>query len=278
MIFPGSATQGSSEALVIPRPGLELLTLKSAKGERIAAVFGSALTEAGERHPSSAHQPTLLYFYGNGWCLRHAADADLDRFRKLGLNVLIPDYLGYGMSSGDPGESACYETADACLDHLLNRPDIDPARIVVVGRSLGGAVAIDLAARRPVAGLVVFCTFTTLVEMAQKRFPYLPAKLLLRHRFDSIAKIGKVACPILIGHGADDQLVPASMSTLLASAAKTSVSVFTVAGAHHNDFYEVGEAQVLEALRTFIAQLGRRENEHPRPRTLDSSTLPVGGS
>ena len=254
-IFPGSASQGTPGAAVVPRPGVELLVLKSGSGEHIAAAFGPALTEDGQPDPAAASRPTLLYFYGNGWCLRDAVEEDLDWFRRLGVNVLIPDYIGYGMSSGVPGEAGCYETADACLDHLRGRADLDPRRIVAVGRSLGGAVAIDLASRRPVAGLVAFCTFTRMVDMAKRRFPYLPASLLLNHRFESIAKISRVTCPILLGHGGKDRVVPAEMSAALAAAASAHapVTTFTVHGADHNDFFAVGAALILDALRTFLA-------------------------
>ncbi len=255
LIFPGSTTQGTADAVVLPAPGLELLSLRTERGDQVAAAFGAALTARGAARPDAPHRPTLLYFYGNGMCLRWSVDADFERFRQLGFNVLIPDYVGYGASTGDPGEPGCYETADACYDHLHTRADIDPEKIVVVGRSLGGAVAIDLAARRHVAGLVAFCTFTRMVEMAHRRFPFLPARLLLKHKFDSLDKIGRVTCPILFGHGSDDTFVPATMSAVLAAAATAPVTTFTVAGAGHSDFYEIGGPQVLEALKTFTERV-----------------------
>lgn len=260
MIFPGSSTQGTAEAVLIPQPGLELLRLTTAKGVAVAATFGAALTENGQPHPDAAKRPTLLYFYGNGWCMRWAVESDMEHFRRLGVNVLIPDYVGFGMSGGAPAESGCYETADACYDHLRRREDIDPEKLVAIGRSLGGAVAIDLASRRKVAGLVAFCTFTRMVAMAKKRFPLLPASLLLKHRFDSIDKIARVRCPILLGHGSLDQIVPAQMSAALAlaTAKGTPVTSFTVPGADHNDFYDIGEIQILDALRTFLNPIAKK--------------------
>jgi uncharacterized protein len=255
LIFPGSTTQGTSEGAIEPPPGVELVTLQTDEGVRVVAAFGAALTERGAARPDAKHRPTLLYFYGNGMCLRWSVDTDLERFRRLGFNVLIPDYVGYGLSGGDPGEPGCYATADTCYDHLHTRHDIDPDKIVAVGRSLGGAVAIDLAARRPLAGLVTFCTFTRMVEMAHRRFRFLPARLLLRHKFDSLGKIARVTCPILFGHGSDDDFVPATMSAVLAAAATAPVTTFTVGGANHSDFYEVGGPQILEALKTFTERV-----------------------
>ena len=146
LIFPGSATQRTPEAELPVGTGGKVVALNSASGDRITALFGKALNPDGSPHRDAAKQPTLLYFYGNGMCLAAAAEFDFDRYRRLGVNVLIPDYLGYGLSSGKASETGCYQTADACYDHLLKRDDVDPRKIVIVGRSLGGAVAIDLAA------------------------------------------------------------------------------------------------------------------------------------
>ena len=245
LIFPGTETQGRPEA----EPGgnrradAEILKLTTRTGDRVVALFGAALTEEGKPCLDASSRPTLLYFYGNGYCLRASSTTDFDRYRKLGLNVLIGEYLGYGASSGEASEQGCYETADTCYDHLMSRTDIDPRLIVAGGRSLGGAVAIDLASRRNVAGLVAFCTFTSMTAMTRELYPYAPTAL-LRHKFESLKKIDKVACPILLGHGRADRFVPASMSQTLAKSAKAPVTLFLVDGADHNDFYEVGEAQI----------------------------------
>jgi uncharacterized protein len=252
LIFPGSATQNTPEAEFQTPRGVERVALTTRKGEQVVAVFGPALTRQGMPHPDAATRPTLLYFYGNGMHLARAVEWELNAFRRLGVNVMIPDYLGYGLSGGRPGEAGCFATADACYEHLMNRKDVDPRKIVAGGRSLGGGVAIDLAARRPVAGIVGFCTFTRMADMARRRFPFVPTSLLLRHRFDSIDKLGKVTCPILLGHGSRDELVPPDMSQTLAAASKGPVTTFIVDGAGHNDFYLVDRALVLEKLGTFL--------------------------
>jgi hypothetical protein len=146
LIFPGAEKQGQPTTIVQARPGEELVSLTTAHGDQVIALFGPALTPDGQPHPKAASSPTMLYFYGNAMCVNDALP-EFDRFRRLGLNVMIPDYVGYGMSGGKPSESGCYATADAAFAHLLKRKDVDPAKIVVAGWSLGGAVAIDLASR-----------------------------------------------------------------------------------------------------------------------------------
>jgi fermentation-respiration switch protein FrsA (DUF1100 family) len=171
---------------------------------------------------------------------------------------MIPEYAGYGMSGGTPSEAACYATADAAFHHLAARDDVDSGKIVVGGWSLGGAVAIDLAARKPVVGLVSFSSFTRLAELAHRQFPFLPASLLLRHRFESERKIGRVHVPILIGHGRDDTLIPYAMSDRLARAAGGAVKRLSVSGAGHNDFYLYGGPAILKALEAFLDSVTSR--------------------
>jgi uncharacterized protein len=255
LIFPGSETQGKPSAVVKPAPGTELVNLTTENDDRVVALFGPALLPNGTPHPEADRQPTLLYFYGNAMCLNDAL-FEFDHFRRLGVNVMIPEYVGYGMSGGKPGESGCRDTADAALAHLQGRKDISPRKIVAAGWSLGGAVAIDLASRKPMAGLIAFCTFTSVTEMSRRSFPFLPTSLLLRHRFDSQSKISHVACPILLGHGRRDEIVPVEMTERLATAAHHApVMKFIVQDAGHNDFYAVGKDQIFQAMSRFLDQL-----------------------
>jgi hypothetical protein len=254
IIFPGHATQGRPDAVVEPGPDTELLSLRTARGDRVVALFGAALTADGRPRPDAARRPTLLFFYGNAMCLATARDL-LDDLRRIGVNVLIPEYAGYGMSSGRPSEANCYATVDASLEHLKKRKNIDPNRIVVGGWSLGAAVAIDLAAREKTAGLISLSGFTSGVEMGRRLMPFLPVRLLLRHRFASVDKIGRVACPIFVGHGADDHIIPAEMADRLAAAARAPVTRRIIPGADHNDFFLVGGDDLLQALGRFLDSL-----------------------
>jgi uncharacterized protein len=254
IIFPGQETQGQPQALVRPRPGTELLRLTTRQGVPIVALHGPALTADGRPHPEAASRPTLIYFYGNAMCLNYSAE-EFERFRRLGINVLIPEFVGYGMSGGTASEKGCQGTADAAYDYLVSQRGVKPATIVAGGWSLGGAVAVDLAARKPIAGLIMFSTFTSGVDMAHRITPFLPASLLLRHRFDSIGKLKHVKCPILIGHGRRDRIVPFAMATRLAEAARSPVTELWIDDADHNDFYDVAGRRVDEAIARFLDSL-----------------------
>ena len=257
LIFTGSETQGRAEAVVRPPPGTELVALTTAKGDRVFALFGKALNPDGSPRPDASSRPTLLYFYGNAMSLNDASE-EFGRFRRLGANVLIPEYVGYGMSGGKPGETGCRETAELALAYLESRPDVDRGRVVVAGWSLGGAVALDLASRHPVAGVATFSTFTRMADVSRLLFPFLPASLLLRHRFENDSKIARVGCPVLIGHGRRDRIIPFAMADRLAEAARGPVTRVTIEEADHNDFFQAGGEQVRTALREFIDQLSRR--------------------
>ena len=258
IIFPGRETQGQAYAEIRPRRGTELVRLQTPDGVRIVALHGPALTVDGRPDPHAEDRPTLLYFYGNGMCLNFA-EGEFERFRRLGLNVLIPEYAGYGMSGGKPSERGCRETADAAYDYLVRTRGILPDRIVVCGWSLGGAVAIDLTSRRRVAGLIAFSSFTSGVDMAHRLVPFLPASLLLRHRFDNIGKISKISCPILIGHGRRDRIVPFEMGERLAGAAGARANTLWIDEAEHNDFFDVAGRQVDQAVLRFIEELSATE-------------------
>jgi len=258
IIFPGASTQGQPSAEVRPRPGTELYHLTTKHGERIVALFGPALLPDGRPDPFAVDRPTMIYFYGNGDCLNEAS-FQLEQFRRLGLNVLIPEYIGYGMSSGSASEQGCQATALAAYDHVVSTRRVDPRRLIAAGWSLGGAVAIDLAARREVGGLIAFSTFTSAVDMARRVLPLVPVSLLLRHRFDSIHKIAQVACPILIGHGRLDPMIPFKMGEELAAKAKGPVTTLWINDAQHNDFFEVGGRRIGEAIVRFVTEHFRGE-------------------
>lgn len=252
LLFVGGSTRG--RAAHAPSRGTELVRVPARTGDIVALQFAPALKSDGARDPKAATRPTLIYFYGNGTCLK-TCQPQVERLRRYGANVLATEYVGYGMSTGKPSEAGCYATADAAYDYLLSRPDVDPRRIVSAGGSLGGAVAIDLASRRPVAGLATFMTFTCLGDVAQGHFPWVPVAPLLHSRFDSIQKIRRVDCPILLVHGTKDRMIPHAMQARLASAAAAPVTQVVVPEGTHNDLFDIGEEEIAAAFRQFLAAL-----------------------
>ncbi|MGO9462990.1 MAG: alpha/beta hydrolase [Isosphaeraceae bacterium] len=257
VIFPGASTQGDRNAQVRPQPGTELIRLETQHGDPVVALFGPALRGDGRPHPDPAGRPTLIYFYGNAMCVA-SAQIQFDQFRRLGLNVIIPDYVGYGMSGGRPSERGCEDTALAVYDYLTSNRSIPSSQILAGGWSLGAAVAIDLASRKPVAGLMVFSAFTSGVDMGRRLLPFLPVSLLLHHRFDNLSKIHQVGCPILIGHGRLDSMIPFSMAEKLAAAAKSPVTTLWIAQADHNDFFDVAGRRVDDAISEFVGRIFAR--------------------
>jgi len=249
LVFPGSASQGQSDAIVQPPDGCDLVSLHAADGTKIAALFGEPLNV----HAAAA-KPALLFFYGNGMCMAHGLDL-FNRFRGLGFNVIMADYEGYGMSGGTPSEAGCYAAADAAYDYLLTRKEVDRSRIVAVGWSLGAAVAIDLASRRPVAGLVTFSAFTSMADRNLMRQTDFPLAIFFTSRFDNLAKIRLVPCPILMGHGSRDPLVPPEMLDRLAKAARSKVTTFRVENAMHNDIFQLGGDSLFNRVKVFVDRL-----------------------
>jgi uncharacterized protein len=249
-VFPGSAAQGQKAAILQPIGGCELVTLRAHDGTRIVALFGKA-----PFLPVRGVRPALLYFYGNGMCMAYSL-AEFGGFRSLGFNVIMVDYEGYGMSGGAPSEAGCYAAADAAYDYLLTRKDIDPTGIVATGWSLGAAVAIDLASRRRVAGLVTFSAFTNIPDVSASLLNGFPLGIvLLRSRFDNLAKISSVPCPILLVHGSLDSLVPPEMQGRLAKSARSTVTTFRVADAGHNDIFQQGGEALYQRVRAFVDEL-----------------------
>ena len=260
LILPGRETQGQPCAAVEPPPGAALITLHARGGERLAALFGPALNADGSPRPDAPARPTVLFFYGNVMCLSRTVGI-FQRLRKIGANVLVPEYAGFGLSQGEACEAACYATADAAWRHLLSRKDVDPSRVVAAGVSLGGAVAVDLAAREPsVAGLIALVTFTSIPDMARHLHPEVPIWRFIRHKFDSVRKMPRVECPVLIGHSTGDSLVPHWMAEQLAAAARGPVTQFVIEGAAHRtaEMLDVAGDVIFTSAQRFLESIAKK--------------------
>ena len=261
LIFPGAASQGTREAVIDPvRLDAELVTLTTPAGEKVVAIFGRALDPSGRPRADANSRPTLLHFYGNGMCM---ADSEIEfmQFRRRGFNVMVPDYLGYGMSGGKPSEAGVYATADACFDELKRRGqrgEIDPGKIVPSGWSLGGGAAFHLASTRTeIPCVVTVSAFTSVDAMARKIFPFLPTGAILKHHFHNEQKLRTLAPPrpVFIAHGTRDGIIPFEMSQKLADAAAANgskVVKYDVVDGDHNDVFDVGGTGLLDAIEQFV--------------------------
>jgi len=176
----------------------------------------------------------VLVFNGNGGHRGHRA-ALAAQLAARGLGVFLFDYRGYGGGPGLPSETGLARDARAALAYLGGRPDVDVTRIVFFGESLGAAVAVRLAVEFPPAALILRSPFTSLVEIGVRHYPFLPVHWLLRDRYDSIGRIGRVRSPIVVIAGDADRVVPIDDSRTLFEAAPVPRTFVLVHGADHND-------------------------------------------
>jgi fermentation-respiration switch protein FrsA (DUF1100 family) len=198
---------------------------------------------------------TVLLLHGNAGNISHRFDK-LAVLRELGADVLIIDYRGYGRSSGSPSEQGTYRDADAAYAWLTGKRGLAPGAIVVYGESLGAAVAVDLAARHPLAGLVLESGFTSAVDVGQEMFPFLPARWLVRNRYESAAKLGRVKAAVLVLHSRDDEFFGWHHARGLYDAAPAPKRLVELRGGH-NDAFVVSADRYRSALQEFFAQLKR---------------------
>ncbi|MFT3789317.1 MAG: alpha/beta hydrolase [Tepidisphaeraceae bacterium] len=234
LMFPAHDTQGRPDAVVMPREDREIINLKLPDG----TPFVGMLSKTTKADWTAA--PTVLFFYGNGNYLKQCADL-AKTWRSMGVNVFIVEYPGYGMSGGKPGEKPFYAAADAAWEFLTTKAGIDAKKIIAGGWSLGGGSAIDLASRKPVAGLFTLSTFSSMPAIAGHKYWFLPTRLLVTHKFDNASKIGKVTCPTLIMHGRDDHFIPWTMSKRLSELAGGPVTTVFFDGYDHNDGWEASK-------------------------------------
>jgi fermentation-respiration switch protein FrsA (DUF1100 family) len=152
----------------------------------------------------------------------------------LRFSVLIFDYRGYGSSEGSPSEQGTCRDAEAAWRFVTEEKGESPGRVIIFGRSLGGGIAVDLAARHEPAALVVESTFTSIVDVGRLHYPLLPVGLLCRYRYESIDKVSHIKCPKLFFHGSGDELISIEIGRrLYAAAAEPKRFIETPGG--HND-------------------------------------------
>lgn len=264
LVFPGHFTQGKSRAWLDAPHGAQIVRLPvpsnpadATQTQFMVMLVASALTEDGQPHPQPSQCPTALLFYSAEVSLAAVAPR-IEPLRRMGIYVACPEYLGYGMSSGEPSEKAFSATAETALQYLLERPETDPDRIILIGCGIGGAVATELASNHDVAGLVLLSTMTSMYDLLAHRLPDRTVQLLVRQRFDAAARLKQVRCPILIAHGTGDAVIPVEMAEPLALAARSVVRRVILDGCDHHGAELIEEGALRRPLAEFIEALRPR--------------------
>jgi len=244
----------SDRVLFQPMPGVDLdpaalgieaesLFLEAEDGVRVHAWFLPGASAAAPR--------ALLFLHGNaGNASQRLPNAAL--LARLGWDVLLLDYRGYGLSEGRPSERGVVADARAALAHLTGVRGLPESRIALFGRSLGGAVAVELAAGRGLAGVVLESTFTSLEDMARQLVGPLGR---LVSGFESIGRIPELRAPLLVLHGDRDEIVPIALGRALFEAAPEPKRFVVIGGAGHNDTVAVGGRDYLRRIGDFLDEV-----------------------
>ncbi len=215
---PAPAAVGLADVQVVPLP--------TPDGETLVLWYA----------PAPAGRPTILFFHGNGGEVGGRADR-FAAYRAQGYGVAFLSYRGYGGSTGTVSETGFHTDARAAYDWLLAQ-GTSPQTIALVGESLGTGVAVQLAAKVPVAAVVLEAPYTAAVDVAAQVYPWLPVRLLMKDQFRSRDHISQVAAPLLILHGTDDRVIPYAMGQALFAAANEPKQFHPLDGAGHDALYQ----------------------------------------
>lgn len=207
----------------------------TADGEKIVMWYAKAKPD----------QPTLLYFHGNGGALEVRRER-MAKYIARGRGMLMMAYRGYSGSTGAPSETAIVSDAKQAYRTLI-ADGIKPDEIILYGESLGAAVAVQVAAELPVRGVVLDSPFNSLVDRAKWSYPWLPIRLLLKDQYLSDTHIKRVHAPVLVLHGALDEVTPVEMGRVLFDAANAPKELVVLEGAGHNDHYLFGSFEAINA-------------------------------
>jgi pimeloyl-ACP methyl ester carboxylesterase len=241
IFYPQPLSEDAARALERTVPRTEAFELTAGDGTRLRGW----LVRGQSAHP----WPLILYFGGNAeevsWLL-----AELSRMP--GWAALLVNYRGYGLSQGRPSEAALFRDALALYDKVVQRAEVDPGRVVVIGRSLGTGVATYLASQRPVAGVVLVSPFDNMVEVARGVYPFLPVDLLLRHRFESDQRARLIHAPLLTLVAAQDTLVRPERSRRLVETWAGVARLELLDGVDHNTIHT--HPQYWQLIDEFLAE------------------------
>jgi fermentation-respiration switch protein FrsA (DUF1100 family) len=186
--------------------------------------------------PAADARGVVLFFHGNAGNISHRLDS-IAIFRQLGLDTLIIDYRGYGESSGKTTEQGTYLDAQAAWDYLVDQRGIPPDRIIIFGRSLGGAIGAWLGSHQKPAAVIIESSFSSGVDMGRRLYPFLPVRLITRLRYPVAEYASRLQSPVLVVHSRDDEIIPFSMAEAIYAAVKKRKTLLELHGDHNAGFY-----------------------------------------
>ncbi|MCB9077424.1 MAG: alpha/beta hydrolase [Anaerolineaceae bacterium] len=243
IFLPTTAMMATPASIGLP---YEEVHFTAADGVKLAGWFA----------PAAEAEFTILFFHGNAGNISHRLDT-VNLYHRLGFNVFIIDYRGYGQSEGRPSEAGSYLDAEAAWQHLVEDRQMRPEQIIIVGRSLGGGIASWLAQHHRAGALVLESTFTSIPDMAARQYPFLPVRPLARVRYNTLARVSTLTMPILIVHSPHDEVIPYDHGRQLFEAAPEPKQFLKTAGGHNDGFLISQEIYAME-LKGFIEKYAGR--------------------
>ena len=224
------------------RANVAQVELTTADGLRLEAIRLDAADEAA---------PWVVFFHGSGHSIHNPrVQVQLAALHALGYSVLAPEYRGFGGNEGSPSEAGLYEDASAAYRYVTGELRVAPSRVVLAGRSLGSAVAVEMASRFPSAGALLFSPIDSIPLVGGRLYPWVPVGFLASSRFDSIAKIGNVHAPVVVVHAVNDRWVPLDAARALFARVPGRKLMLETGGGHNGaGFADVD--QLRDALAAF---------------------------
>lgn len=227
--------------------GVEEIEIATGDGNRVLAWHGRA----------APGQPTLLYFHGNGGSLANRAER-IRKYMEQGRGVFMMTYRGYGGSSGWPSERANVADAKRAYDVLV-ASGVGANDIILYGESIGTGVAVQVAAERQVAGIILDAPYTSVLDVATTLYPFLPVHTLMRDRYETTAHLPQIKAPLLVVHGENDRIIPVEMGRAVYRAANEPKQIVVIPRAGHSDHGLYGSFEAIQVwIEKLRAGLGRR--------------------
>jgi len=218
--------------------------------DNVAVAVGEETTTGWLVYHEPPSDRTILFSHGNAGNMADRLES-IGLLRRLGYNVLVYDYGGYGASTGRPSEDRCYRDIRAMWRYLTDSRGFDASKIVLFGRSLGAGPTCQLATEVDAGAVIVESAFLSVPAMAQRLYPIFPAKWLARHTFDNASKVASIDEPLLVVHSPEDSIIPYDHGQKLFELAKEPKTFLTIHGDHNDGFWQTGEPY-LAGMRSFL--------------------------